>query len=62
MSMVSEQCDSLARSRQQPTDEVIKKIRKLRWIGMEAEAHALDRTLCRTSSQGCVLAFPNEID
>jgi hypothetical protein len=46
----------------QAPDEVIKRIRKLRWIGMDDEARALEHTLTRLCAAGPVFALPHETD
>ena len=44
-------------------DEVIKLIRKLRWIGMEEEANILQKRLAQTQHQGRVVcATPIDTD
>jgi hypothetical protein len=43
-------------------NELIKRIRKLRWIGMDREAKALQGTLDHAASADSVLAVPYETD
>jgi hypothetical protein len=48
---------------QRASNEKIKLIRKLRWIGMEAEARRLQVTLDgATGRTDCVIAEPRETD
>ena len=42
--------------------ELAKRIRKLRWMGMEDEARKLQAELSRSESGDCVLAAPRETD
>ncbi len=46
------------------SDEVIKLIRKLRWIGKEEEARTMERELCQMppAARGSVLAEPIATD
>jgi len=46
--------------RQDPSDDWIKLIRKLRWIGLEGEAQRLQHAVStlRGTNGGCVLAEP----
>ena len=46
------------------SDEMIKLIRKLRWIGREDEARTMERELSemRPMGRGCVLAEPINTD
>ena len=45
------------------SSELVKRIRKLRWMGMEREAEALQATLCRREqSTDSVLAAPPDTD
>jgi hypothetical protein len=62
MSTLSRQHNHLDVSGPQASDEVIKRIRKLRWIGMDDEARMLEQTLARVSAASPVLAFPHETD
>jgi hypothetical protein len=48
-------------SQQRASNELIKRIRKLRWIGKEDEAREVQRSLGRIPSRG-VLAAPCETD
>ena len=48
---------------QRASSELVKRIRKLRWMGMEREAGALQATLCRRArSIDNVLAAPYDTD
>ena len=48
---------------QRASSELVKRIRKLRWMGMEREAEALQPTLCRRArSIDNVLAAPYDTD
>ena len=48
---------------QRTSSELVKRIRKLRWMGMEREAEALQATLCRRErSTDSVLAAPADTD
>jgi hypothetical protein len=62
MSTLSRQHNRLDVSGPQAPDEVIKRIRKLRWIGLDDEARALEQTLTRPSAASPVLAFPHQTD
>ena len=42
--------------------ELVKRIRKLRWMGMEEEAQRLQATLRRIEDTDCVLAAPRDTD
>jgi hypothetical protein len=44
------------------SSELVKRIRKLRWMGMEREAEALQATLCGAQSTDSVLAAPHDTD
>jgi hypothetical protein len=44
------------------SSELVKLIRKLRWIGMEREAERLQRELRRAPASDSVLASPRETD
>ena len=44
---------------QQSSHELVKRIRKLRWIGMEDEARALQDSLHRAPPSDPVVAVPN---
>jgi hypothetical protein len=44
------------------SDELVKRIRKLRWIGMEDEARALQDSLYRAPPSAPVLATPTDTD
>ena len=45
------------------TNDLVKRIRKLRWMGMEDEAERLQRELTeRCADSDCVIATPRETD
>ncbi len=46
------------------SNEIVKLIRKLRWIGMDEEAQKLQTELTRreTAAADCVIATPRETD
>jgi hypothetical protein len=46
----------------QASTELIKRIRKLRWIGMEQEAQRAQTALCRIMPTGSVLTVPRDTD
>ena len=47
---------------QRASSELVKLIRKLRWIGMEREAEQLQTVLCRIPAADSVLAAPHDTD
>jgi hypothetical protein len=47
---------------EQVSNDLVKQIRKLRWIGMDREARLLENTLRRMQAVDVVLAFPPETD
>jgi hypothetical protein len=47
---------------QRRTNETIKKIRKLRWMGLESEAEGLQITLRDVRQGDCVVAQPHDTD
>jgi hypothetical protein len=47
---------------QRASSELVKLIRKLRWIGMEREAERLQTVLRRTPAADSVLAAPHDTD
>lgn len=47
---------------QRKSDELIKRVQKLRWMGFEEEASRVQRLLCQRSPAGSVLATPHEAD
>jgi hypothetical protein len=49
-------------SRQRAAKNLIKQIRKLRWIGMEEEAERLQISLAGVPAEDRVLAEPQETD
>ncbi len=48
--------------RQQTSEELVKRIRKLRWIGMEEEAKRLQIVLQSFPAENCILAEPQDTD
>jgi hypothetical protein len=44
------------------TNDLVKRIRKLRWMGMEEEAKQLQAELTRRSAGDSVIATPRETD
>jgi hypothetical protein len=49
-------------SEQQTASQLVKRIRKLRWMGMEDEAKRLQSALDRIEHEECVLAAPRDTD
>ena len=49
-------------SEQQAASDLVKRIRKLRWMGMEDEAERLQIELCRIQQADSVLAAPVDTD
>jgi hypothetical protein len=47
---------------QTASSELVKLIRKLRWIGMDEEAQGLQKELEQRQATECVLATPRETD
>ena len=49
---------------QRETNELVKLIRKLRWIGLEEEAERVENqlTLCKSKAGDSVVAGPRETD
>lgn len=47
---------------QKSARELVKRIRKLRWMGMEEEAQRLQIALRRIEDTDCVLAAPRDTD
>lgn len=47
---------------QRKSDELIKRVQKLRWIGREEEANRMQRLLSEVPPAGSVLAAPRETD
>jgi hypothetical protein len=48
---------------QRASSDLAKRVRKLRWMGMEEEARQLQQLLCRDVSRaGIVLADPHDTD
>ena len=47
---------------QRASAELVKRIRKLRWIGMEEDAERLQIALSRLPSEECVFAEPHDTD
>ena len=60
---VGQQEPSEVSAEQRTSSELVKRIRKLRWMGMEREAEAWQATLCRRErSTDSVLAAPPDTD
>jgi hypothetical protein len=53
---------SIVASEQRASNELIKLITKLRWIGLDNEATAMERRLLSCQVGPCVLAEPRETD
>jgi hypothetical protein len=49
-------------SEEQTPSQLVKRIRKLRWMGMEDEAKRLQAALGRIEHEECVLAAPRDTD
>jgi DnaJ-domain-containing protein 1 len=49
-------------SEEQTPSQLVKRIRKLRWMGMEDEAKRLQAALDRLEHAECVLAAPRDTD
>lgn len=47
---------------QRKSDELIKQVQKLRWMGLEEEANRIQRLLSEIPPSGSVLAAPREAD
>jgi hypothetical protein len=47
---------------QRASNEVVKLVRKLRWMGMETEAKQIELAMCRLPAADTVLATPYETD
>jgi hypothetical protein len=47
---------------QRRLSELVKRIRKLRWMGLEGEAERVGMTIPRATSADSVLAAPHETD
>lgn len=47
---------------QQASDELLKRTRKLRWIGLEEEANLMQGRLCGAALAGSILTSPRETD
>jgi hypothetical protein len=62
MEMSLEQQNTLDTSARQQANELIKLIRKLRWMGMEEEAERAETALGRMSPADRVLATPVDTD
>jgi hypothetical protein len=60
---VGQQVPSEVSAEQRTSSELVKRIRKLRWMGMEREAEALQAMLCRRErNTDSVLAAPRDTD
>ncbi|QPC41430.1 hypothetical protein HW532_00950 [Kaustia mangrovi] len=51
-----------ARAEEETSSELVGQIRKLRWIGMEAEAQPLETRLCRMRVTDVVVGTPQDTD
>ena len=47
---------------QRRSSELVKRIRKLRWMGLEGEAERMGTVLTSISPTDCVLAAPHKTD
>jgi hypothetical protein len=47
---------------QRTSNEYVKLVRKLRWMGMETEAKQVELAMCRLPAADTVLSTPNETD
>ena len=62
MSLKQPKRDDTAQSESKAND-LVKRIRKLRWMGMEEEAERLQRELTERCADGdCVIGTPRETD
>ena len=62
MTLQQPQRDDTAEDESRAND-LVKRIRKLRWMGLEDEAERLQRELtCRCADSDCVIATPRETD
>lgn len=62
MTLKQPQHDDAAEGESRPND-LVKRIRKLRWMGLEDEAERLQQELTRRCADGdCVIATPRETD
>jgi hypothetical protein len=57
-----EQHPSDGSGEQKSASELVERIRKLRWMGMEDEAQRLQIALRRSKHTDCVLAAPRDTD
>ena len=64
MAMRSEQQKTSDIPEQRAPDELVKLIRKLRWMGMDEEAKILENRLALDGgpAAGCVIGVPRETD
>jgi hypothetical protein len=62
MTLKQQNHDEIKQSESKAND-LVKRIRKLRWMGMEDEAEQLQRELTERCAEGdCVIATPRETD
>jgi len=47
---------------EQVSRDLVNRIRKLRWMGMQQEAEELQLTLCRVPHSDCVIVVPRDTD
>ena len=47
---------------EQVSSDLVNRIRKLRWMGMQQEAEELQMTLCRVPHSDCVIVVPRDTD
>jgi hypothetical protein len=62
MEIPLEQQKPSAAAAQQHADELIKLLRKLRWMGLDAEAERMEAALRGASPADSVLAAPHDTD
>jgi hypothetical protein len=63
MSMTLKQPQSDAAENESRANDLVRRIRKLRWMGLEEEAERLQRELTRCCADSdCVIAMPGETD
>jgi hypothetical protein len=61
--MSQEQCRPPALSaEEQVSSDLVNRIRKLRWMGMQEEAEQLQMTLRRVPHSDCVIVVPRDTD
>jgi hypothetical protein len=47
---------------EQMSSDLVRRIRKLRWMGMQQEAEELQMMLCRVPHDDCVVVVPRDTD